>query len=149
MKLAHRFFYKRPTLLQVHESRIPATRPPGGVDILLSHGMRQCERLSDGTWQTVWFSTESGELWPLWLSGPLGDDTRYFAHDFSTQGCGYLGLRPIAVANNLSNLLDIGVGDFQGAYQSCLGGQPANHLLIFSASAICEANYHASRGREG
>ena len=93
----------------------------------------------------MWFSTESGELWPLWLSGPLGDDTRYFAHDFSAQGCGYPGLRPIAVANNLSNMLDIGVGNFQGAYLTFLVGL----LLTDPACIMCEVNDYASRAREG
>ena len=126
MNLAHRVFYEDPTLLQVHESRIPATRNPGGVDVLLAHGMQPCKRLSDGTWQTVWVSTGSANLWPLWLSGPLGDDTNYFAYDFSTQGFGDLGLRPAEIASNLSIGLDFGEGSFQGASQIRLDGVPAS-----------------------
>ena len=110
---------------------LPRDPLPGGIDMVLYHGMQLCRRPSKNTWQTVWLSTGSGRLWPLWLSGPLGDDTRYFAHDMSTQGFGSSGLRPAEIAGNLSNFLDIGIGNFQGAYRTRLSGLPADTLCLY------------------
>ena len=115
MNVAHRVFYRDHTVLQLHESRIPDTRSPGGVDIVLSHGMQLRKRRTEGIWQTVWSSTGSDNLWPPWLLGPLGHDTCFFAYDFSTQGFGSSGLGPADIAGNMSITLDMGLNDFQGA----------------------------------